>query len=149
METIIQKILKLLLDKFGAEYDVITIHEENGHYRANIETNEAGRLIGKNGMILHSLEHFFKEILYKHSDEKIFVTLDVDNYKKEKQDKVLTKVQQRIEYMKDANVGEMKLWPMQPALRRVVHLWVANAYPELTTDSVGEGTGRSVRVLYK
>jgi predicted RNA-binding protein Jag len=149
METIIQKILKLLLDKFGAEYDVITIHEENGHYRANVETSTAGSLIGKNGIILNSLEHFFKEVLYKQSDEKVFVTLDVDNYKKEKQDKVLGKVQQRIDYMKDTNVGEMKLWPMHPGLRRIVHLWVATSYPELTTDSVGDGSNRSIRVLYK
>lgn len=149
METIIQKILKLLLDKFGAEYDVITIHEEAGCYRANIETSEAGRLIGKNGALINALEHFFKEILYKQLAEKVFVTLDVDNYKKEKQDKVLAKVQQRIDSMKDLNVGEMKLWPMRPGLRRVVHLWIANGYPELTTDSVGDGPSRAVRVLCK
>ena len=74
---------------------------------------------------------------------------ECENYKKEKQDKVLGKVQQRIEYMKDTNVGEMKLWPMHPGLRRIVHLWVATSYPELTTDSIGDGSSRSIRVLYK
>lgn len=149
METIIQKILKLLLDKFGADYYAVTIHEENGHYRANIETDSAGRLIGKNGAVLDALESFFKTMLFDQSGEKIFVTLDVDDYKKARQDKVLEKVAQKIDFMKESNVGEMKLWPMRAGLRRVVHLWIDANYPELTTDSVGEGRERAIKVMYR
>jgi len=149
METIIQKALKLLLDKFGAEYDVVTVTEDSGHYRANIETAHAARLIGRNGSVINALELFLKNILFEQTSEKLFFTLDVDGYKKAKEDALLAKVQKKIEWMKESNLGEMKLWPMAPKIRRIVHLWIASEYPELTTDSDGEGRERAVKVMYK
>ena len=149
METIIQKALKILLDKFGAEYDCVTVMEENGHYRANIETPDAGRLIGKNGAILNALQILLKNILFHQSSEKLFVTVDVDNYRKDQDEKVLARVKSTIEMMKDQNLGEIKLNPMKPYLRRLVHLWIATNYPELTTDSEGEGKYRAVKIIYK
>lgn len=149
METIIQKALKLLLDKFGAEYDVVTVIEDNGRYRVNIETADTARLIGKNGSILHALELFLKTILFEQTSERIFLSLDIDGYKKSKEDAMLEKVAKKIEWMKEQNLGEMKLWPMNAGVRRIVHLWVAKEYPELTTDSTGEGRERSVKVMYK
>jgi spoIIIJ-associated protein len=149
METIIQKALKRLLDEFGAEYLCVTISEENGHYRANIETDHAAQLIGRNGKTLAALQILLKNILWSQNDDKIFVTIDVDGYRKEQEDKVLSKVEKTIDLMKERNLSEMKLHPMTPYFRRVVHTWISATYPELTTESVGEGSGRSIKVLYK
>ena len=149
METIIQKALKLLLDKFGADYDVVTVTEESNHYRANIETSTPAEIIGKNGAVINALESFLKNILFEQTSEKIFVTLDVDGYKRAKEEALLEKVAKKIEWMKEQNLGEMKLWPMHPKTRRIVHLWIAQEFPELTTDSNGEGKERAVRVFYK
>lgn len=149
METIIQKALKILLDKFGADYDCVTVTEESGHYRANIETPDAGRLIGKNGAILNALQILLKNILFHQNAEKLFVTVDVDNYRKDQDEKMLTRVRNTIEMMKEQNLGEIKLNPMKPYLRRLVHLWIANNYPELTTDSEGEGQYRAVKIIYR
>jgi predicted RNA-binding protein Jag len=76
METIIQKALKILLDKYGAQYDCVTILEESGHYRANIETPEPARLIGRNGAILSALQLVLKNILWSQNEEKAFVTFE-------------------------------------------------------------------------
>lgn len=149
METIIQKALKILLDKFGADYDVVTVSEENGHYRANIETTDPARIIGKNGATINALEMFLKMILHEQNGEKIFFTLDVDGYKKSREDAVLDKVKAKIEWMKEQNIGELRLWPMRAGTRRMVHLWIAKEYPELTTDSDGDGRNRAIKVMYK
>jgi len=149
METIIQKALKRLLDEFGAEYLCVTVMEDNGHYRANIETDHAAQLIGRNGKTLSALQVLLKNILWSQNDDKIFVTIDVDGYRKEQEDKVLSKVEKTIDLMKERNLSEMKLHPMTPYFRRVVHTWIANTYPELTTESVGEGASRSIKVLYR
>lgn len=149
MESIIQKALKLLLDKFGAEYDLVAVMEENGHYYANIETAEAPRLIGKHGQTINALELFLKQILFSKSEEKIFLTVDVDGYKKQRQAKLFEKVAEKIEWMKENALSELKLWPMGGAQRRAVHLWIANEYNELTTDSIGEGRERAIKVFYK
>ncbi|MCF7846792.1 MAG: KH domain-containing protein [Candidatus Gracilibacteria bacterium] len=149
METIIHKTLKLLLDEFGAEYDVITVSEENSHYRANIEAPNASRLIGRGGQTLQAIQILLKSILWAQNEEKVFVTVDVDNYRKDQEDKVLEKVERTIDLMKERNLSEIKLNPMSPYYRRLVHLWVAENFPDLTTDSIGEGSGRAIKVFYK
>jgi spoIIIJ-associated protein len=149
METIIQKTLKRLLDEFGADYLCVTIAEDNGHYRANIETDKAAQLIGRNGKTLSSLQVLLKNILWAQNDEKIFVTIDVDGYRKEQEDKIISRVEKTIELMRERNLSEMKLHPMTPYFRRVIHTWISTNFPELTTESVGEGTGRAIKVLYR
>lgn len=149
METIIQKALKLLLDKFGTEYDCVTVSEDNGHYRANIECPNPARLIGKNGETLGAIQTLLKNILYANKQEGLFVTVDVDNYRKDQEDRMIGKAQKFIDTMRDQNLGEIKLPPMTPYFRRVVHMWVLNNFPELASDSVGEGPTRAVRVFYK
>ncbi len=149
METIIQKALKRLLDEFGADYLCVTVMEDNGHYRANIETDHAAQLIGRNGKTLSALQVLLKNILWAQNDDKIFVTIDVDGYRKEQEDKVLSRVEKTIDLMKERNLSEMKLHPMSPYFRRVVHTWISATYPELTTESVGEGPSRAIKVLYR
>lgn len=149
MESIIQKALRLILDKFGAEYDCIMVSEENGHYRANIETAHAPRLIGKNGATLNSLQTLLKNILWAQNQENIFVSVDVDNYQKSHEDQIIQKAQKYIDMMEENNLAEIKLPPMKAFYRRVVHLWIVANHPNLGTDSIGEGRDRAIKVFHK
>ena len=127
----------------------VTVSEDAGHYRATIETDNASRLIGRSGQTLNALQILLKNILWSQNGEKVFVTVDVDGYRHEQEEKVLSKVKGTIELMQERNLSEMKLFPMSPYFRRVVHVWIANEYPEMTTESVGEGEQRAIKVLYK
>jgi len=149
METIIQKALRLLLDYFGAEYDCVTVTDENGHYRANIETSDAGRLIGRGGSVLNALQVLLKNILHNCVEERLFVTVDVDNYKKDQDDRMLKKIKNEIDLMKEHGLREIKLRPMRPYSRRLVHLWISSEFPELSSRSEGEGAMRAVVVFFK
>jgi len=149
METIIQKALKLLLDKFDAEYDCVMVAEENGHYRASIETPEPSKLIGKNGSLLSAIQTILKVVLWNQQEEKVFVTVDVDNYRGQQEDRAYEKVQKTIDLMREQNLSEIKLHPMRPYQRRLIHVWVANNFSDLQTDSVGEGPQRAVRIFHK
>lgn len=149
METIIQKALRLILDKFGATYDCVMVQEDNGHYRANVETDDAARLIGRNGAVLNAIQILLKNILWEQHAEKMFVSVDVDNYRKEQEERLLDKVKKHIELMQENNLSETKLAPMGPYFRRLIHLWISTNYSELTTESIGEGENRAVRVFYK
>ena len=149
MESIIQRELKRLLDKFGADYDCVTVTEEGGRYIANIETAYPPRIIGRHGSVIDALQMVFKNVFFARQQENVFLTLDVSGYRAEQEKRVTDKVQRTIETMKEQNLGEIKLFPMNPHFRRVVHLWVAQNYPELTTESIGNNLERAVRVFYK
>ena len=149
METIIQKALKLLLDKFEAEYDCVTVAESSGHYRVSIESDQPARLIGKNGQTLMALQTLLKNILWKQTGEKVFVSIDVDNYRKDREDKMLERVEKVIDTMRQRNLSEILLSPMSSYYRRIVHTSVAEKFDDLMTDSVGEGRKRAVKIFYK
>ena len=149
METMIQKTLRVLLDKFGATYDCITVVEDGGHYRANIETDDAARLIGRNGTVIEALQVVLKNILWEQNAEHLFVSVDVDNYRRDQENLLLDRVRKNIDMMRENNLSETKLAPMNPYFRRVVHLWIASNFPELASESMGEGEERAVRVFYK
>jgi len=149
METIIQNILKLLLDKFDAEYDQVTVSEEDGHYRASIHTAYPARLIGKGGENLGALQTLLKNILWVQNGQNTFVSVDIDNYRKNQEERIIAKVKKFIDIMNEQNLAEIKLPPMPAFFRRLIHLWVVNNHPELSTESIGEGKTRSVRLFHK
>ncbi|MCB9809562.1 hypothetical protein H6771_01120 [Candidatus Peribacteria bacterium] len=149
METIIKRTLTQLLDLFGAPYDVIGVTDEDGHYRANIETVDPGQIIGTRGGVLHALETLLQHFLWKETGDRVFFSLDVDNYRKQKDEELLERIRENITFMKENGLAEFQLRPMRPYLRRIVHLHIASHYPELTTDSTGEGRDRAVKILYK
>lgn len=149
METIIQKALKIILDKYGVEYDCIRLEEDNEHYYATIETPDPSHLIGRGGGSINALQTVLKNILWAQNEEKVYVTIDVDGYRKDQYEKIYQKVRRSIEMMQERNLPEMTLYPMKPFVRRLVHLWINKNYPELATHSVGEGDKRSIRISYK
>lgn len=149
METIIQQTLKRLLDAYGADYTIVSVVEKNGHYTANIETDTPAVLIGKNGSVISALQILLKSMLFNSAGEKAFVTVDVDGYREAQHQKLYDRVTGYINMMQEQNLGEIKLRPMRPGTRRLVHLWIAETHPELTSDSVGEGMDRAVRIFYK
>lgn len=149
MESIIQKALKRLLDEFGTSYDCVTVSEDSGHYRANVETSNPARLIGKNGTTLSAIQTLLKALMWSQNSETVLVTVDVDNYLKQQEDKKIEVAKRYIGIMQDKNLAEIKLPPMRALFRRAIHLWIMSERPELTTESVGEGRDRAVQICYK
>ena len=149
METVIQRAAKLLLDHFKEEYDCVLVSEEDGHYRVKIETSNSSLLIGRRGAVLEALQTLLKNIFWAQNGENIFISIDVDGYRKAQEDSLLAKMDKIIQKMKEKNVANTKTFPMNSYLRRVVHLWIAKQYPELTTESEGKGEEKAMKIFYK
>lgn len=150
MESIIQKTLKLLLDKYGADYNLVSVVEDTpGHYRANIDSDHPSRLIGKKGDTITSLQILLKLILPKDIIESAFISIDVDGYRKKQEEDIISEVEESLQMMEEENLAEIKLRPMTPYFRRVAHLYITNNKPSLSSDSIGAGRSRAVRVFRK
>mgnify|MGYP001610422929 CR=1 FL=1 len=132
-----------MLEKMGVRADVEerTIAEISIPY-VNVVTDEAYLLIGARAQNLWALEYLLKRLIERaHPDGGAFF-LDVNGYRLHHLEELKTEaktVARRVRLYRT----ELTLEPMNPFERRIVHMALAE-YPDITTQSVGEGEARRV-----
>jgi spoIIIJ-associated protein len=151
MELLIKETLEKLLEVMSISFTGVKISKEGEKaYYTEIETENSSLLIGWHGETIAALQHILKCLLWKQGvDSDIQIILDVDNYKKRQEESVVRLAERKAE-MAVANQREVKLPPMNPYFRRVVHTFIANHKQfknKVKTDSVGEGESRQVVII--
>lgn len=138
-----KKYLEDLLTFFGINIEVEVSSEEN-IINLNVPGNEAsGFLIGDRGMTLRSLQHMVNAaVMNQDFGREVRVTVDVADYKKQRQEKIAEQAKKWAEEVKSS--GEAKnLQRMSAAERRVVHKTL-DQFDGVKTESEGEGYDRHV-----
>ena len=111
------------------------------------EGDDLGQLIGRHGSHLAALQYVVNVIVSRSIDGQHPVTVDIDGYKRRREESLNTLAARSAEQVRES--GEpVELEPMPAAERRIVHLALQED-AELTTESVGEGDARRVRVVYR
>ncbi len=151
MELLIKETLEKLLDVMGISYTGVKITKEGENaYYTEIETENSSLLIGWHGETIAALQHLLKCLVWKQGVESnVQIILDVDRYKRRQEESVIHLAERKAE-LALANQKEVRLPPMNPYFRRVVHTHLANhkLYKgKVTTDSVGEGEDRAVKII--
>ena len=138
----------IALSGVGATYDY-DIKEEDGVLNVNVsfDGENLGYMIGNHGRHLDSLQYILQLMIRRAAGEEDFdfrLTLDVSNYRKERDVKIEEIALQKAD---DARIlGEpVDLPPMKPYDRRVVHMTLQK-FDDLKTESFGEGRDRYVRI---
>lgn len=114
-----------------------------------VRTDDAALLIGEDGQNLFALNYMLKRIIEKRFPGiAIQFMLDVNDYRRRRFEELKDQARmsaQRVRYFKK----EVVLEPMSAFERRIVHL-VLQEYPDIVTESTGQGSGRRVviRPLY-
>ncbi len=133
---------------FAASFTIQTsFNEADSIYNLLIQTDQPALFIGFHGETLNALQIFLSLHLNSHLQEKINISLNVNDYKERRQTS--------IESLTDATVSKViasgrphALPPMSAADRRLVHMHLTD-HPEVTTSSQGEGRDRSVVISLK
>lgn len=148
----IKTVLGDLLREMKLEFSDISINEDDGITRVDITSEMASKIIGWHGETLNSIQHILKAIIRTQEklDRSPFIVVDVDNYRKDQEDKVCKMAEQKADFVRRTG-SRVTLPPMSPYFRRIVHLHVANtsALSDLTTSSSGEGDFRQVVLRLK
>lgn len=153
MEEYIQDILNNLLTALGEEFNHIQINhttniDNEEEYYCNVETKNASLLIGKNGQNMQAIQVLVKLILLKRTGKNININLDVDSYKVRQKESMLGLAERHI--AKALETGKpQSLPPMTPYFRRIVHMYITDKYPDLSTTSKGFGDYRHIVVNKK
>ncbi len=132
--------------------------EEEGAFTLEVKTEEPGRLIGRKGHYLHSLELLLNRIMRKEFDECAWVGIEVDGYQKKDvrtQKKASVEDEERFEKIALDTAKEVKRWgqerrigPFSAAERRIIHMTLKDD-PEVTTESDPEEAASRKKIIIK
>jgi len=128
----------------------VEVMEENNCLHFVIKTQEAGMLIGEGGQRLLALNHLIKRMveseLKRNNLGYVRFFLDVNDYRAKRVEglKNLAKMSvQRVRFYK----RDLEMGPMSSYERMIVHSALAE-FPDIKTESIGEGENRRVVVKF-
>jgi spoIIIJ-associated protein len=123
--------------------DVSVAHD--GTIHADVSGGDAGRLIGKAGRTLASLEYLAGAVVNKFDGvPPVRVNIDVGGYKRRRDERLRQTARRAAERVRRGGLP-VELEPMSAAERRVVHMVLAED-PVVESESTGEGRDRRVVV---
>ncbi len=104
----------------------VKIKEENSEIRIDLIGPNMGLLIGYRGETLDSLQYLVSLVVNKnHNDEYKRVILDTENYRA-KREETLKRLASKIAYKVRVSGRVLKLEPMNPYERRIIHSTLQN-----------------------
>lgn len=146
MDKKIEKTVKELFDLLSIN-DPFEISEEEDTINIVLNTSESGIIIGRHGDTLESLQLILSLCLAKEVGEFKRVSLEVGDYKKNREDYLKSLAIQT----KDRVVSEgreISLPNLKPWERRVVHMQFQDD-DEVVSESLGEGRDRTLTIRPK
>lgn len=146
MKDRVTTIVSTILEKLGIQHEGIEEKHIAGQTLYCIVTDESGTLIGQRGDVLRSLNTIVDHLLEQELGERIKVTVDVNDYKKSKIDKIIQEAHVLAQRARDLRY-DVEMQPANGYERMLVHASLADD-PELETGSIGEGTSRRVVIKW-
>ncbi len=141
-------IVQDILDKMGFLTLVSMKNEENDTVWLDIKGEDMGRIIGRAGTTIDSLQYLSSLILSKKHSKRVRVLVDAEGYR-EKRQKVVSQDADIIAKEVEKSGKEKAFPPMSAADRRIIHMYIQENYPNLTSFSKGEGSNRHLVIAPK
>jgi len=113
----------------------------------NIEGDDLGILIGRRGQTLSCLQFIVRLIVGQQMKDWVPIIIDVEGYKQRRYQALQDFARQMAEQVKTRETP-FTLEPMPAYERRIIHLALAD-YPDVITESIGQGEARRVVILPK
>lgn len=138
--------LKETTEKMGLELSFKAYADDNNVF-IDIAGKDAGTIIGKRGQTLDAIQYLTSLAVNKKSEDYVRVVLDAENYRS-KREKTLERLAHRLADKVVRTKRSVKLEPMNPYERMVIHAALVNS-PKVKTRSKGEEPYRRVVIELK
>lgn len=143
----VEKFLKDWIETIPNKSIKYTVKQEDGYLKVDIDGEDLNYLIGHRGDVLNQLQVIISSIASKGSEYKVRVILNICGYK-EKREKSLEELAQKLEKTVIRTRKSITLEPMTAYERKVIHTALQNSH-KVTTTSVGEEPYRKVVISLK
>jgi spoIIIJ-associated protein len=132
-----------LLDAMGFEAR-IEVYDAGGFVAVDVATKDTALFIGQKGETIDALQYLVNASVNRTRTSRVRVVLDAEGYRQRRVE-ALQGMAHRSARKALREDRAVELPPMNPAERRVVHLFLRDN-PGVTTESEGAGDSRRVRV---
>ncbi len=138
----IEKIIEEFFSKTTFLVEIIFLSQKDKTLPIDLKADSPQILIGEGGQTLSEIQHLLKIILRRKIEEPFFIDLDINDYKKKKNEHL----KELARFMADEVVltkKEKELVPMSAYERRIIHLALAERQ-DVVTESAGQGIERKI-----
>lgn len=140
-------VLEDLLNKMKIDYQINSVEYDAGRVRINITGKDMGLLIGRKGETLNAVQFILSLIVNRDRPEKVHITLDVEDYRKKKEESLEALALRLSDKVKKTRKNVV-MRPMTSQERRIVHT-ALQSDPQVTTYSLGDEPNRKVVISLK
>ncbi|MBN2042155.1 MAG: protein jag [Spirochaetes bacterium] len=133
-----------ILKRMGIEVEIKDVKEGSNRIYMELESDQSGLIIGKQGKTLEALQFLLNLIVSNKTGSEKKIILDIESYR-EKREKALRRLSKDIAHKVIRTGKPCTLEPMNPFERRLIHLTLQND-SRVSTKSEGEGIYRKVKV---
>ena len=145
-ENNVKTFFEAIINKLGNNINYSIEKKSNG-LEISLSGEDAGFLIGYRGETMYAFQSIISTVANKGIDEKIRVWLDIEGYK-EKREKTLQDLANRIARTVERTRKSVTLEPMQAYERKIIHSVLQDS-KTVKTESIGEEPRRRVVISLK
>ncbi len=146
-KTYLEKILAILdIEAAVIEEDV---DETTKCYRIECKADDARVLIGRSGQTLESLQFVIRQMCRSNQSEQGPFVVDVLDYRGRRKRSLEDQAKRAAVAILNGEQERFALLPMNPYERRIVHQYLHEDFPDLASESEGEGPNRHIVISFK
>jgi spoIIIJ-associated protein len=146
-QSYLEKILAIL------DIEAMVIQEELDDtttcYRIDCKADDARMLIGRNGNTLDSLQFVVRQMCRSNMLTHNPFIIDVLDYRARRRRTMEEQAKKGAVAVLNGDSERFALEPMSPYDRRLVHNYLQDNFPELSSDSEGDGEARHIVISYR
>ncbi|HWP95598.1 MAG TPA: RNA-binding cell elongation regulator Jag/EloR [Syntrophomonadaceae bacterium] len=146
-EQYVRNVVEDILSRMKIDFQINGVEFEEGRVRINVIGKDMGLLIGRKGETLNAVQFIVGLIVNRNREEKIRVMLDVEDYRKKREDSLEALALRLSDKVKKTRKNVV-MRPMTSQERRIVHTTLQSD-PQITTYSMGDEPNRKVVISLK
>jgi spoIIIJ-associated protein len=143
----LEKILAIL------DIDATVLEEEVDEtticFRIECKADDARILIGRNGQTLESLQFIVRQMCKSNMAEQGPFVIDILDYRARRKRSLEEQAKRAAVAVLNGDSDRFALLPMTPYERRIVHQYLQEDFPDLASESEGEGPDRHIVISFR
>lgn len=132
----VREYIQEVVDKMGVKEATVHLSQDGKRVQYNVETEDAGLIIGRHGKVLNGLQTLAQVQLHQKADSKLYAKVDAENYRDRRKKTVEQLARRTADKVKYTN-RPVILEPMPAHERKQIHRYL-NSYPHVQTHSEGK-----------